>query len=136
MKTERLGPMARAWGWRRVNGFLLELTFGLSWLLVGLAWLTQGEDIAARSPIGHFVPVAAAIWSTAYVVAAVLILVGVLLRRDLLIALGLAAQAGGLLMSGVAAAAYTLEPRVGVYFVQAAACATRILWIAKRGLPS
>lgn len=112
---------------KRLSGNLFELAVSVSWMLVGLSFLPSPTDVAEHSPVGRNVGAFLMVWAALLTLGGAMVaysaLKGMLRSR----VAGHALLTTGLLMEGVAAATYAFEPRVLVYFVYGAACATRAL---------
>jgi cytochrome bd-type quinol oxidase subunit 2 len=130
--NERTERMAMAY--ERAPHRLFEFAVASSWALVGLSWLTQPASTAARSPVGRNVGDFATAWSVLYLVAFVLICIGLERagrRRHFKIA-GLILLAAGLAMHSVAALSFMdIEPRSFIYPVHGVACAVRALFLIR-----
>lgn len=109
---------------------IFEMTVAVGWAIVGLAWLTQQGQIAERSPVGREVGWWSDAWSAAYLVAAVLVVYGVIRSLRARVA-GLLLLGAGLAMNTVAVLTYDPDLRVLVYALHGLACATRAALLFK-----
>jgi hypothetical protein len=114
----------------RLVAHLFEAAMSVTWALVGVAYLTD-HGIALDSPVGRDVGGFETAWSWLYVLACPLILYGLLRGpRDWRFRVaGLILLATGLVMHGVAAVTFHLEPRVAIYGIYAAACVLRAWFV-------
>jgi hypothetical protein len=115
----------------RLLGSLFELAVAVAFAIVGLAFLIA-PGAAAHSPVGRHVHPFDDAWSVLYLVAAPLVVAGVLRVSVRLRVCGLALLATGLVMQGVAAASFEMEPRVAIYFLYAAVAVLRAVVLSKR----
>jgi hypothetical protein len=116
----------------RLVAHLFEAAVSLAWAFTGIAYLTS-PDRLARSPVGRSVEPFDMIWSGFYVAACPLILYGLWsgVRDWRFRVAGLTLLTAGLIMQGIAAGTYELEPRVALYAVYAAACFLRVAFLTR-----
>lgn len=110
----------------RFIAHLFEGAVAIGWAIIGIAYLTNAH-LEDHSPIGREVQPFDLVWSILYLVACPMILYGLWWgsRHWRWRVAGLILLTTGLIMQGIAAATFELEPRVAVYAVYAAACFLR-----------
>lgn len=111
---------------------LFELATACCWMVVGLAYLVDGSSLL-RSPVGRHVAPFDTAWSVFYVAAGPMIVAGILATSLRVRVAGLVLLATGLVMQGVAAATFAIEPRVANYFIFAVACVLRAVLCGRTG---
>jgi len=119
--------MTRRGGMREaLHGHLLEISVALSWAVLGLAYLIDGETVL-RSPVGAEVGVFKYVWSIFYVIGGPLVVYGCLRRTIAPRVAGLILLSVGLLMHGTAALLLGGDVRTVNYFIFAFACGMRAI---------
>lgn len=111
----------------RITLSIFELAVAVSWALVGVAIIPDRAAVTAHSIVAHELHAFTTVWSALFAVGGLSVAYGIVAHSFRVRVAGLALLATGLLMAGIAAVAYTIEPRVFVYFVYAAACALRAI---------
>jgi hypothetical protein len=109
----------------RLTGHVFEVAVAVSWALVGLSYLPSPSDTADHSPVGRNLGTFSVVWSVLFIVGAIGVVWGVSRLQKRWRVAGLVLLATGLLMEGIGAATFEFSPRVLVYFVYCAACASR-----------
>lgn len=120
---------------KRAAASLFELAVSLSWMLVGVAILPNPTSVAAHSPVGRNVGLFASAWAVLFILGGALVIHGILRASPRTRVAGLLLLATGLLMEGVAAATFEMEPRVLIYFVYCIACVGRAFLVARENRP-